>query len=218
MSSSQIARNNMVKQQLRTGDVLNERILELYSQIPRDEFVPQEFKQFAYSDLQIGLAHHQRMLTPLEEGKILQGLDLKGHEVVLEVGTGCGFLTALLSRLCKKVISIDYFADFTNHARRKLHEHQCGNIEFFTGDGCHGWLEKAPYDVMVLTGAVESLIDTHRLQILPGGKLFAIVGKEPVMQGQLHTLGQDGNWTEEILFETSIPPLIDKLKSIEFVF
>ncbi len=218
MSVSQIARINMVKQQLRTGDVLSESILELYPQIPREDFVPNEYKHFAYSDLQIDLAHHQRMLTPLEEGKILQALNLQGNEVVLEVGTGSGFFTALLSRLSKKVISVDYFADFTNAARKKLHEHQCTNVEFLTGDACHGWLEKAPYDVMVLTGAVESLLDTHRLQLLPGGKLFAIVGKEPVMQGQLHTLGRDGNWHEEIIFETSIPALIDKLKPVEFVF
>lgn len=218
MSVSQIARINMVKQQLRTGDVLNEPILELYSQIPREDFVPNEYKHFAYSDLQIDLAHHQRMLTPLEEGKILQALNLQGNEVVLEVGTGSGFFTALLSRLCKKVISVDYFADFTNTARRKLHEHKCTNIELLTGDACHGWLEKAPYDVMVLTGAVEALLDTHRLQLLPGGKLFAIVGKDPVMQGQLHVLGHDGSWHEEVIFETSIPALIDKLKPIEFVF
>jgi protein-L-isoaspartate(D-aspartate) O-methyltransferase len=218
MSSSQIACINMVKQQLRTGDVLNENILELYFQIPREDYVPNDYKHFAYSDLQIEIAHHQRMLTPLEEGKILQALNLQGHEVVLEIGTGTGFFTALLSRLCKKVISIDFYADFTNSARRKLHHHQCTNVEFLTGDGSNGWLEKAPYDVMVLTGAVENLIDTHRLQLLPGGKLFAIVGKEPVMQGQLHTLDQDGTWTEAIIFETSIPPLIDKLKTIEFVF
>ena len=103
----QSTRINMVKQQLRTGDVLNSSILDLYTEIPREEFVPNQFKHFAYSDMQIDLAHEQRMMTPLEEAKLLQALDLRGNEVVLEVGTGTGFLTALLSRLCKKVISID---------------------------------------------------------------------------------------------------------------
>ena len=171
----QSTRINMVKQQLRTGDVLNSSILDLYTEIPREEFV-------------------------------------------LEVGTGTGFLTALLSRLCKKVISIDYYASFTASATRKLAEHLCTNVDLHTGDACRGWLESAPYDVMVFTGSIESLNDTHRLQLVPGGKLFAIVGNEPVMQGQLHTLDHDGIWHAELIFETNIPPLIDKLKPKDFVF
>src|SRR3989338_4492633 len=172
----------MVKQQLRTGDVLNESILNLYDVIPRHEFVPEHLAHFAYSDMQIPLAHCQRMLTPLEEGKILQGLELHGTETVLEVGTGSGFFTAMLSKLCKKVISIDYYSDFTLSAARKLEAHHCDNVELFTGDGCRGWLEKAPYDIVVYTGAIEKLTKTHKLQILPGGKLFAIEGTSPAMK------------------------------------
>lgn len=216
--SNQNARINMVKQQLRTGDVLNEAILDLFEIFPRHEFVPATMKQFAYSDMQIPLAHGQRMMTPLEEGQILQALNLEGHETVLEVGTGSGYLTALLSRLCKKVISIDYHADFTNEARFKLEKYRCTNIELITGDGCRGWLDKAPYDVIVLTGAIDALTETHRLQILPGGALIAIVGNEPVMQCRLLRLDHQGNWQEKLLFETNIPPLIDKLKPKEFVF
>ncbi|KTD38676.1 protein-L-isoaspartate-O-methyltransferase [Legionella nautarum] len=218
MTTSQNARINMLKQQLRTGNVLNETILSLFNEIPRQEFVPSDMEQFAYSDMQIPLAHAQRMLTPLEEGILLQELALRGHETVLEVGTGTGYLTALLSRLSKKVLSIDYFSDFTSYARRKLNEHRCTNVELITGDACRGWLDKAPYDVVILTGAVETITETHRLQILPGGKLFAIVGKEPVMQGQLHQLAHDGSWHGHVLFETCTPPLIDKLKRKEFVF
>ncbi|KTC65642.1 protein-L-isoaspartate-O-methyltransferase (plasmid) [Legionella adelaidensis] len=216
--SSQIARINMVKQQLRTGDVLNESILELYHLIPRENFVPVEYKHFAYSDMQITLPHQQRMFTPLEEGKLLQALELKGTEIILEVGTGTGFLTALLSKLCQKVISIDYFPDFTTQARKKLAEHHCNNVELHTGDGSRGWIDQAPYDVMVFTGSLPYLTENHRLQLLPGGKIFAIVGKEPVMQAQLLVLDKSGNWQEQVLFETSIPPLIDKLRPKEFVF
>ena len=218
MSSSQIARMNMVKQQLRTGDVLDETILELFSSIPREAFVPNEYKHFAYTDMQIQLPHQQRMLTPLEEAQILQSLHLKGHEVVLEIGTGTGYLTALLSRLAKTVISIDYFPEFTINAQKKLIEHQCINVELHTSDASRGWMDKAPYDVIVFTGAIEKLTETHRLQLLPGGKMFAIVGKEPIMQGELYELDHKGNWTNELLFETSIPLLIDKLKTQEFVF
>ena len=215
---SHTARMNMVKQQLRTGDVLNEPILELYETISREQFVPNEFKHFAYSDMQIKLPHQQRMLTPLEEAQILQALELKGHEVLLEVGTGTGFLTALLSCLCHKVISVEYFADLTASARHKLAEHNCSNVELITGDGSRGWLDKAPYDVIIFSGAIEFLTEMHRLQVLPGGKLFAIVGIGPALQGQLHTLNHDGEWHKKIVFETSIPALIDPLKPKDFVF
>jgi len=208
----------MVKQQLRTGDVLDETILNLYDAIPRDEFVPEPFTEFAYSDMQIPLAQGQRMLTPLEEGLLLQALKLKGNETVLEVGTGSGFLTALLSRLCKKVISIDYYPEFTDSARKKLKARHCDNVELITADGCRGWLENAPYDVMVFTGAIDHLTDTHRLQVLPGGKLFAILGRSPVMQACLYELDHFGNWKTSMLFETDIPPLVDQLKPKEFVF
>ena len=105
----QSTRINMIKQQLRTGDVIDESILELFREIARDEFVPAKYKDFAYSDMQLELAHQQRMMTPLEEAKILQALNLTGNETVLEVGTGTGFLTALLSRRCKKLISVDNY-------------------------------------------------------------------------------------------------------------
>lgn len=218
MSSQQTAVNNMVKQQLRTGGVLDETILELYFTVPRCEFVPDEYKEFAYSDLQISLPHHQRMMTPLEEALILQELHIKNHETVLEIGTGSGFLTALLSRLCKKVISVDFFGDFTTSSRLKLSQHGCNNVELLTADACRGWLEQAPYEVMILTGAIECITDTHRLQLLPEGRLLAMVGKKPVMQAQIHTLSQHGTWQERVLFETNLPSLIDPSKEKEFIF
>ncbi|MFJ1266996.1 protein-L-isoaspartate O-methyltransferase [Legionella lytica] len=216
--SYQHARTNMVKQQLRTGDVLEESILSLYDLIPRHEFVPEQYTQFAYSDMQIPLGHGQRMLTPLEEGVILQALELKGTETVLEVGTGSGFFTALLSKLCKQVISVDYYSEFTANAARKLKTHQCDNVELITGDACQGWLEKAPYDIVIFTGALEKLTETHMLQVLPGGKLFAIEGKMPVMKGMLYQLDHQGNWQKSVILETGIPSLIDKLKPKEFTF
>ncbi len=216
--SNHNARINMVKQQLRTGDVLNESILDLYDLIPRHEFVPEVYAQFAYSDMQIPLAHGQRMLTPLEEGTILQALELQGTETILEVGTGTGFFTALLSKLCKQVISIDYFSDFTSNAARKLQAFECNNVELITGDGCRGWLEKAPYDVIVFTGSLPKLTKTHKLQLLPGGKLFAIEGKSPIMKGNLYSLDHNDGWQTSLLFETDIPPLLDNLRPKEFVF
>ena len=209
---------NMIKQQLRTGDVLDQRILSLYKDLPREAFVPEALQHFAYTDMQLTLPHGERMMTPLEEAALLQALALKGHETLLEVGTGTGFLTALLSRLCRHVISIDYYADFTADANQRLIAHGCHNVELLTGSAALGWIDRAPYDVVILSGAIHSVTETHRLQVLPGGKLFAIIGQSPVMQGQLHHLDHHGLWHEELVFETDLPALINTHKQNNFIF
>jgi protein-L-isoaspartate(D-aspartate) O-methyltransferase len=216
--NNELARINMINQQLRTGDVLQQTILDLYKKVPREAFIPPPFSPFAFSDMQIDLPNEQRMLTPLEEGKILQVMNFKGHETVLEIGTGTGFFTALLSCLCKNVISVDYYERFTLDARRKLNELSYNNVELYTGNAYNGWLDKAPYHAVIFTGAIEAITETHRLQVLPGGQLFAIIGIEPVMQGQLHRLDHQGQWTMEVIFETNIPPLLSPIKQNYFVF
>lgn len=216
--SQSISCINMIKQQLRTGDVLDSSILSLYDDLPREAFVPEALQAFAYTDTQLALAHGQRMMTPLEEASLLQALALKGHETILEVGTGSGFLTAMLSRLSKHVVSVDYYADLVDLARQRLASHQCDNVTLFTGDASLGWLDKAPYDVVVFTGALLNITETHRLQVIPGGKLFAIVGSAPVMQGQLHHLDHQGTWRQELVFETNLPALINTQKQTSFVF
>jgi len=212
------ALTNMIKQQLRTGDVLDEEILDLFEQLPRDEFVPTAYKDFAYSDMQIPLAQGQTMMTPLEEGQLLQSLQLTGEETVLEVGTGSGYLTALLAKSCKKLISIDIYEEFTHQAKTLLDKFAIDNVETITGDAHQGWMEKAPYDVIVLTGAIEKVTKSFKLQLMKGGKLFAIVGQPPAQHGMLFTLDNDDSWHEKIIFETSIAPLIDKTKHKEFIF
>lgn len=209
---------NMIKQQLRTNGVLNERVLDLFTEIPRHLFVPEAFQSIAYSDLQIPLAQGQRMLTPAHEGLLLQTLNLQGHETVLEVGTGSGYFTALLSRMAGRVISVDYFPEFTHAAQKKLTHAACNNVELYTGDACNGWFDKAPYDVIILTGAIDKITESLNLQVLPSGKLIAMLGHSPVVRTFLFTLDHKGTWEERFLFETDIPSLIDPLKSQEFVF
>ncbi len=209
---------NMIKQQLRTGEVLDEPILDLYQSVPRVDFVPDRSAPFAYSDMQIQLPHNQKMMTPLEEARMLQCLKLKGDETILEVGTGTGFTTALLSKMANHVITVDYYPEFTERAKEKLDKFNIHNVTLLTGDASNGWLESAPYDVIVMTGSVEAITETHRLQLLPGGKLFAIIGKDPIMQAQLHTLDHDDTWHAQLIYETNLPPLINKLKSKEFEF
>lgn len=216
--NTEITTNNMIKQQLRTGGVLNDKILNLYADLPRHEFVPQKYQDFAYSDMQIPLANQQVMLTPLEEATILQALELSGKETVLEIGTGSGFFTALLSKLAKKVISVDYFAEFTNSAATKLKKHNCTNVELVTADAINGYVDKAPYEVIVYTGALTGLTELQKLQVLPGGKLFAFVGENPVICAKLFNIDNNDNWNEKLLFSTDIPMLINKLAKEEFIF
>jgi protein-L-isoaspartate(D-aspartate) O-methyltransferase len=213
-----ISHLNMIKQQLRTGHVIEEKILSLFSEFPRTHFVPENMQPFAYSDLQIPLAHEERMMTPLEEATILQQLELKGHETVLEIGTGTGYLTAMLSRLCQKVISIDCYPDFTAQARKNLNHFQCRNVELFTGDASAGWASLAPYDVIIFTGAIQSLKKIHELQVLPGGQLFAPIGEQPAIQGRLYQLSHEGQWQNKILFETTLPYLVNAESKNSFIF
>lgn len=208
----------MVKQQLRTGDVLSDNILALYETLPRHDFVPQNAIDFAYSDLQIPLPHEQRMMTPLEEGRLLQALSLSGGEKVLEIGTGSGFLTALLSRLSKQVISLEYYEDLSRAAGLNLARHQCNNVELIHGDGCNGWLAAAPFDIIVMTSAVTLVPESLKLQVAAGGKLFAILGKAPAMRAMLYSVDHNDQWTETLLFNTNLPNLITPVQPNSFTF
>ena len=208
----------MIKQQLRTNGVLDEKILSLYSKIARHKFTPYKFQEFAYTDMRIPLAHGQQMFSPMEEALLLQELHFNGGESVLEVGTGTGYLTSMLSRLAKNILSIDCFNDFTEHARDNLHQYNCQNVQLLTANAISGWIPKAPYHIMIITGAIESIPDTIKLQLLPGGKLFVILGRDPIMYGKLLTLDHHGQWDEKLLFATNTPKLIDPAAIQEFVF
>lgn len=218
MLNAALAQSNMVKQQLRTGNVLDNNILNLYQALPREYFVPREYKQFAYSDLQIPLGEGQTMLTPLEEATILQALKLSGNERVLEVGTGSGYFTALLAQCAKHVVSVDNRQSFTEQASRHLEQFHIENVTLYTGDAHRGWMDKAPYDVIVLTGAIDELSDIFKPQLMKGGKLFAIIGKDSAMKGTLFQLNQDDTWSSNVLFETHTSRLADTNETEAFTF
>lgn len=218
MINVDFAQSNMIKQQLRTGNVLNNTILNLYQTLPRDTFVPRIYKQFAYSDYQIPLNHQQKMLTPLEESSLLQALNLQGTELVLEIGTGCGYLTALLAQCSKEVISVDYYDDFTRQAKENLAKFNINNVTLHTGDAHRGWMTDAPYDVIVITGAIKTLGDVFKTQIMKTGKIFAITGTFPAMRGSLFTLDEEEQWVEKILFDTCVEPLITPVTDTLFDF
>ncbi len=213
-----LAKFNMIHQQLRPSNVVNNNILELFNNINRHEFVPQSYCEFAYSDMSIPLAHEQQMLTPIEEGMLLQALQLRGNESILEIGTGSGYLTVLLSKLAKKVVSVDYFVDFTMNVQNQLSVFDCNNVTLLTGDASYGWFELAPYDIIVITGGLPEINEALRLQLFPGGKIFAIIGVGAIQYGTLLELDHNNHWVKTQLFATNTPLLFNKFKVAEFVF
>lgn len=213
-----IARQNMVQQQIRPWGVLDPKVLELLSSLPRERFVLEPFRHLAYSDTALPITQNQLMLQPKIVGRILQTLRLTKDDSVLEIGTGTGYLTAALARLAKKVVTIEQLPDVSNLARANLSALDIDNVQFEIGNGLQGFPALAPFDVIVLTGSVphfpRALIDQLEIR----GRLFAIIGVEPVMSAVLLTKITKEQWNKYSLFETLIPPLEDAPQRETFRF
>jgi len=203
------ARLNMIEQQIRPWEVLDQRVLDLLNTVPREDFVPEAYRMLAFADTSIPLGDGQVMMPPRVEARILQALNLLEDETVLEIGTGSGYVTALLASLAKQVISVDINPDMTRRASEKLAAHGITNVTLETGDGAHGWNTHAPYDVIVITGSLPILPATFKQALKVGGRLLAIVGDAPAMEVRLITRVGEMEWTEEDLFETDLPALIN---------
>ncbi|HIE00370.1 MAG TPA: protein-L-isoaspartate O-methyltransferase [Thiotrichaceae bacterium] len=211
------ARFNMVEQQIRSWEVLDQRVLDLISDVPRENFVPMVYRNLAFADISIPLGHDQVMMTPIVEGRLLQALMLTQKDTVLEIGTGSGYLTALLAQSAKHVDSVDILEEFVKTAEQRLNALNINNVSLETGDAIKGWNKFTCYDVIVLTGSVPVLEPHFQAQLNDGGCLFAIVGEEPVMQAQLISRVKEDEFNMEVLFETSLSPLIGADESEEFV-
>jgi protein-L-isoaspartate(D-aspartate) O-methyltransferase len=212
------ARFNMVEQQIRPWDVLDQRVLDLISQVPREEFVPMAYRNLAFADIEIPLGHDQIMMSPKLEGRILQTLLLNPKETVLEIGTGSGYFTALLAKSAQHVESVDIVEDFVKTAAEKLKAFHIHNVSLQTNDAMKILDTETQYDVIVFTGSVPVLEPQFYRQLKIGGCLFAIVGEEPIMQAQLVNRITDKEFEMETLFETSLPPLIGVPEPDRFVF
>ena len=180
------ARFNMVEQQIRTWDVLDPEVLELLFTVKREEFVPAAYRSLAFADLEIPLGDGQRMWTPKLEARVLQVLAVKPDEHVLEIGTGSGYFTALLAARGARVTSVELDAGRAAAARATLVRHGFERVRVEVGDGARGFGHDA-YDAIVLTGSTPVLPDAFAAQLIPGGRLFAIVGDAPVMTARLAT-------------------------------
>lgn len=212
------ARFNMVEQQVRPWEVLDEQVLGLLETIHREDFVPVRYRKMAFADLAVPLGHEQTMMKPVVEGRLLQALGLQADETVLEIGTGSGFITACLAQMAKRVVSVDIFEEFSSEAAAKLKEKDIQNVEFETGDVMSGWQPEQAHDVVVVTGSVPAVPEHFLGWVNPGGRLFVVCGESPLMEAKLLTRLNATDWREESLFETDLETLVNADKAPQFEF
>jgi protein-L-isoaspartate(D-aspartate) O-methyltransferase len=212
------ARTNMVEQQIRTWEVLDQDVLDLLYVVPREEFVPEKHRALAFSDMEIPIGEGERMWQPKMEARVLQELAIRKTDRVLEVGTGSGYLTALMSHRASHVFSVEIKPALAAFGRANLERHGAENVTLEIGDAARGWGTHAPYDVIVLTGSTPILPRSVVEQLAPGGRLFAVVGEPPVMSARLVVTTAPGAWRSTDLFETVILPLANAERAPRFRF
>ncbi|HOX70525.1 MAG: protein-L-isoaspartate O-methyltransferase [Dokdonella sp.] len=203
----ELARDNMVENQIRTWEVLDPRVLGVLGRLKREDFVPERYRDMAFVDVELPLGHGEVMMKPVIEGRILQALAIESGQRVLEIGTGSGFLSACLAELGAEVSSVEQHADLAETARVKLRAAGLSRVRVETADALAGFDPNASFDCVVLTGAVFALPEQFKRWVAPGGRLFAISGESPAMQALLHTRTDATHWQTESLFETDIPYL-----------
>lgn len=215
-------RYNMVEQQIRPWDVLDQKVLNLLFELRREEFVPAVYRSLAFVDMEIPLGHGEVMLAPKMEARILQELQIKKTDRILEVGSGSGYLTALLAKQGEHVYSVEIVPELKAMAEKNLRTHDITNVTLEQGDAAHGWPDHGPYDVIVLTGSTPVLPEAFQNSLKTGGRLFAVVGDAPVMEAVLVTcVAQEkeaGVYNTVTLFETCIPLLKNAQQPERFVF
>lgn len=212
------ARYNMIESQIRTWEVLDQRVLDTLFGIKREDFVPEKYRPLAFVDMEIPIGHGEVMLAPKLEARLLQELTLEKTDRVLEVGTGSGYSTAVLAALAGHVYSVEIHPDLSEAAAAKLAAHGIANVTLEAADAALGWTRHAPYDAILLTGSVPLLPAPLRGQLAPGGRLLAVVGDPPVMTARLTTCVTEGAWNETGLFETCIASLRNVPQPERFVF
>jgi len=211
------ARYNMVEQQIRTWEVLDQRVLDLLFVGKREEFVPQQYRAIAFADLEIPLGNRQSMWTPKVEARVLQELALRDTDHVLEIGTGSGYFAALLASEAASVHSVEIDAALAKSAAAKLARAGRTNVRVDVGDGARGF-GRDTYDAIVLTGSTPVLPESFFEQLKPGGRLFAIVGDAPAMTARMIRLTAQGARVATDMFETVVAPLVNAAQPARFEF
>jgi protein-L-isoaspartate(D-aspartate) O-methyltransferase len=212
------ARFNMVEQQIRPWEVLDQNVLDLLMTVKREEFVPASARALAFADVEIPIGCGQVMLKPVIEGKVLQALQVAKSDSVLEIGTGSGFFAALLAARAEWVRTMEIESELVKFASDNLARNGVENVVVAQGDGMAGWAERAPYDVIVLSGGVPFVPQELLEQLKVGGRLFAFVGEAPVMKARLITCEAEGRFRTEDIFETVVPMLRNAPRHDAFSF
>jgi protein-L-isoaspartate(D-aspartate) O-methyltransferase len=202
------ARFNMIQQQIRPWDVTHADVLDWLSQVKREAFVPQAYQAWAFMDIEIPLGHGQFMLAPRVEARLLQDSRVKAGDKVLEIGTGSGFMAALLAQCAKQVLSLEINPDLAQQAQANLQHANITPVQVRQADGANGAAADAPFDLIVLSGSVAEVPHTLLAQLQIGGRLIGIVGDEPVMTATLISRHGPSQFTTTALWETVAPRLL----------
>jgi len=216
--NTEIARFNMVEQQIRTWQVLDKNVLARLSQLERQWFVPSAFHALAYSDTEIPIGHGEHMLPPRVDARLLQDLGLQAHEQVLEIGTGTGYLTALLALSCAHVTSLECHADLLAQAQKNLQQADIHNVRLLHNQGVPRTLPTSTFDAIVLGGSVATVPDELLTLLKPSGRLLAVVGEEPIMHATLVNRQADGTGHSRVLWDVVTPRLHGFAENTAFQF
>ena len=216
MQTAQV-REQMVDQQVRAWDVLEERVLEVMRQVPRELFVPAGQRYRAYADAEVPLSHGQHMLRPSVAGRLLQGLLPQPHEQVLEIGTGTGFITSCLRAMSAGVSSLEIHPDLADSARGNLAALGVRGVEVLDANALL-FETGTRFDAIAVTASLPLYDERFARMLKVGGRLFIVVGEAPVMQAQLVRRTAEDSWSTQSLFETVIDPLVNAVRPPEFTF
>lgn len=211
------AREQMVEQQVRAWDVLDERVLQTMLQVQREQFAPARYRDVAFADSAIPLAHGQTMLPAKVHGRILQALAVTEGDLVLEVGAGSGYLSACLGKLAARVRSLEIFPELAEQARANLLAARVNNVSVEAADAMQ-FNEQSGYDVIAASGSLPTYDERFQQALRIGGRLFVIVGQPPIMEAWRVVRVGEREWQRQALFETVIEPLINAPRPSAFVF
>ena len=212
------ARFNMIEQQIRPWDVLDPEVLELLLVVKRENFVPAAHKALAFVDTEIPLPGGEAMLMPKVEARLLQDLNVKKHESVLEIGTGSGYMAALLAHKARHVTTVEIAPELKALAEKNLAENGVTNVTVELGNGAQGWANGAPWDAIVVSGSLPVLPEALLQQLKVGGRLAVIIGQAPAMKAQLITRTGEAGYDTRTLFETNVKPLAQATAPSQFQF